>query len=168
MNGKVFGVILMVTGILLIVYAIFIMEVSVDGSIVNIDLLNTRQNFIILGSLAVMAGLLLRLFSPYSPSAIPDAENPSQTSRILNNIKSSPVEAIRIATFIITPFGIWILYKYLFSPENETNSTQLILGLLLCFAPITLNWSLAKSFGFLAIGGLLVVSFTLLAWLVPI
>lgn len=60
MHRHKIGRFLITFGVTLVVYAMFFMRISVDGNIVNLSLLSNRQNMVIIGALAVIAGLILR------------------------------------------------------------------------------------------------------------
>lgn len=59
MNLKTVSTALIAMGATVLVYALFVMEISLGGSVINLDLLNTRQNLVTLGALGVLTGVIL-------------------------------------------------------------------------------------------------------------
>lgn len=58
MKLKISSFALMAIGVLLVGYA-FVMDISIGGDVVNLGLLNTRQNLVMLGGLGILGGVIL-------------------------------------------------------------------------------------------------------------
>lgn len=120
MNQKLVGLLVGLVGIKIIVYALFFMEVTVRDNVVNLHLLNTRQNFVIVGALLVLVGVLTVLMSPKRSATEPVMRWPTWVppSLLLPFIKSLPAA-----------YGLALIGSYLFSPKSETTGYIAIAGL---------------------------------------
>lgn len=69
MNISKISRLVLAMGSTILVYALFIMDVTADGRIVNLNLLNIRQNLVIVGALMVLVGTILMAASIASGKA---------------------------------------------------------------------------------------------------
>lgn len=131
MNQKLLGLLVGLVGIQVIVYALFFMEVTVRDNIVNLHLLNTRQNFVIIGALLVLVGVLTVLLSPKRSVAKAEMRWPVwlPPSLLLPFIKSLPAA-----------YGLALIGSYLFGPKAEASGSTAIAGLFLIGVAGWFSW----------------------------
>lgn len=143
MNRTVLGKILAAGGLFLLMYAMFFMDVSVDGRVVNLELLNRRQNLVILGGLKILVGVLLWLLPGDRDGAL-KAEGAYTPQRTLPKLSSNQWRSLLgHAAFLL---GLFFVAKYLYMPIAETTRAYLIAALILfagslvCCGTIVFLW----------------------------
>lgn len=65
---------LIAVGTTVLIYALFVMDISLGGGIINLDLMNTRQNLVMLGALGVLGGIILYATSVLAKNTAPKDE----------------------------------------------------------------------------------------------
>lgn len=143
MKRRTAASILLLVGIALLLYAMLFMDVTADGRIINLNLLSLRQNLVIVGSVATMAGLIL-MYSGTS-DAQQSNEKSSQTP-ISKPTKSESIShlssVVRFLSLGLIPIGAWMIYRFLFGTAHDSPFLLLPVGALFYFAPILAHRSL--------------------------
>jgi hypothetical protein len=143
MKRKTISFVLLASGIAVLLYAMLVMDVSTDGRIVNLYLLNIRQNLVIIGSIAALAGLLILYINPSNAtSQVNETDSPNIIGRIIDLILKNPTRSLYVAFLSAAPVGAWLMYKWLFGQKSEADTTTITLGIILYFGPMFINRSL--------------------------
>lgn len=158
MHRHKIGRFLITFGVTLVVYAMFFMRISVDGNIVNLSLLSNRQNMVIIGALAVIAGLILRYASGSTSTDLSEPKSPEigaspKAPLDFQKVRDRSIRWLKLSLFLLVPYGAYLQYFYLFHPSGEISNGIVYLGLALYFGPIIVNRRSAR-----------IISTTMIEW----
>lgn len=150
MNAKTLGLFLIVIGVLILVYAMLLMDVTANGTIVNLNLLSIRQNLVIVGAAGTVAGLILRFATASKAATSDDAganrgEGARANPKLMNRGLRHPARLFRLSSLLLMPFGAFLTYKWLFGPIAESTVLILTAGILMYFGPIFANREFATN-----------------------
>ena len=80
MKRRRVGIALLSSGVALLAYALLLMDISRGGGVVNLDLLNTRQNLVIVGALLTLVGSISLLTGTQSAVVQKDVATPERNA----------------------------------------------------------------------------------------
>lgn len=110
MKRSTLASILLVSGVCILLYAMFLMDVSTDGRVVNLNLWSIRLNLAIIGSIAAFAGLTVLYAQPsVARSNEDEIESPTAIERIIKSVRESPIQTLRVALLGAAPIGAWLI-----------------------------------------------------------
>lgn len=140
------GLIVLMLGVVIVLYALLFMEVSIGGDVVNIHLLNQRLILVIIGSFAVLlgAGVLLatKLSGRNEVTIGDDSVEAAQRSagKAVDAIKIYGVgRATKQISILLGIVGVGLIFMYLFGDIENASTAQGLVGLLFVIAAIVLN-----------------------------
>lgn len=159
---------LIAAGTALLFYAVLIMDVSLGGRIVNLDMLNTRQNLVIVGAIVILVGTILLATSILAKGEV--QKQPQQVDvplqdraeqallgleqlsekgltgleQLLNRWLSKLdqlgiMKVISWGSFLAPPIGVLIIFKFWFGPKVETSAFDFFFGVALIASPFLLR-----------------------------
>lgn len=145
MKLKTAAITLIALGIALLIYALLVMDISTGGGVINLDLMNTRQNLVTLGALVVLAGVILLATSILATNTTQGSQPESvpvqdKVKEVLAQIDRRLImKSIGYASLVGPAIGGWIISRFFFGPIAEASFFDLIFGIALFCAPFALK-----------------------------
>jgi hypothetical protein len=152
-------------GVSVLLYALIFMSVSLGRSVVNLDLLHTRQNLVIVGALLILLGAIWAVTIRLTSGTLQEkSDAPSVKKWTLPRLSSlSEAARLRLLRGWSLPIGIigaWIFLASMFD-ANGGSVLELILGYALYLIP----WIIYRNILAATRGGKpLLVAFKVFSW----